>query len=334
MLKELCTNKRKFKENKIVALSEKVSAVLQRKLSPKLKDPGSFTILCTIGAYRFEKAVLDVAASINLMPYFVYEALDLGKLKETNVRIELVDRSLTYLRGWIEDVLVNVNGLILLANFFALDMDDAPMPTSLPLILGRPFMATAHTKIDVFQGTLTMEVLGENVGFNIFEAMRCPTYDSSQGIGFVETNDIVQDNFSEDFGDDPSTKEPILDEKGVVTSTEPSIIATVVVLNALPPDKGKHVLSFELLSCSNIGHTSSLDKFTPVRDAILPTPCNKRLPPIKLLYAGIQSDSPKQWTSSYDPTNPPDPNKNSFLKKMWRLMCSYSKKDCGMITLI
>ena len=63
-LKDLCTNKRRFGKYETVAFSEEVSAVLQRKLPPKLKDPGNFTIPCTIGTTRFERALLDLEASI------------------------------------------------------------------------------------------------------------------------------------------------------------------------------------------------------------------------------------------------------------------------------
>ncbi|XP_038717228.1 uncharacterized protein LOC120010509 [Tripterygium wilfordii] len=160
-LKELCTNKRRFEEHETVALSEEVSAVLHCKLPPKLKDHGSFTIPCTIGEKRFQKALLDIGASINLMPFSVYEALDLGELQETSVAIQLADRSLRRPRGLLEDVLVRVNELIFPANFFVLEMEEAVMPVSLPLILGRPFMRTALTKIDVYEGTLSMEIQGE-----------------------------------------------------------------------------------------------------------------------------------------------------------------------------
>ncbi|KAM2888404.1 hypothetical protein FF1_012133 [Malus domestica] len=134
-LKELCTNKRRFNDQETVALSEEVSAVLQRKLPPKLKDAGSFTIPCVIGGKEFGKALCDLGASINLMPYSVYDSLNLGDLKETK-------------------------------------MEHDPMLTALPLILGRPFLRTARTKIDVYDGTLTMEIDGESVKFRIFNAMR------------------------------------------------------------------------------------------------------------------------------------------------------------------
>ncbi|XP_070667587.1 uncharacterized protein [Malus domestica] len=82
-LKELCTNKRRFNDQEIMALSEEVSTVIQRKLPPKLKDVSSFTIPCVIGGKEFGRALCDLGASINLMPYSVYESLNLGDLKET-----------------------------------------------------------------------------------------------------------------------------------------------------------------------------------------------------------------------------------------------------------
>ncbi|KAM1270963.1 hypothetical protein ACFX2J_031829 [Malus domestica] len=174
-LKELCTNKRRFHDQETMALGEEVSAVLQRKLPPKLKDAGSFTIPCVIGGKEFRRALCDLGASINLMPYSVYESLNLGDLKETKVVIQLADRLNRYPKGLLEDVLVQVNELIFPADFFVLEMKHDPMPTALPLILGRSFLRTAWTKIDVYDGTLTMEIEGESVKFRIFDAMRYPS---------------------------------------------------------------------------------------------------------------------------------------------------------------
>ena len=74
-LKDICTNKRRFEAHEKVMLFDNVSVVLQRKLPPKLQDSGSFTIPCTIGKTKFDKALHDLGASVNLMPYFVYEHL-------------------------------------------------------------------------------------------------------------------------------------------------------------------------------------------------------------------------------------------------------------------
>ncbi|CAL2256333.1 unnamed protein product [Prunus armeniaca] len=167
-LKDLCTNKRRFKEHEQVALSEEVSAVLQRKLPPKLKDP--------VSDFKFEKALLDLGASINLMLYHVYDKLNLGELQATSVSIQLADRTIRYPKGILEDVLVKVEELILPANFLVLEMEEAPIhDNQLPFILGRPFMATAGAIIDVKKGTLTMTVFIETIAFKVFEASKFPS---------------------------------------------------------------------------------------------------------------------------------------------------------------
>ncbi|CAL8997671.1 unnamed protein product, partial [Prunus brigantina] len=173
-LKDCCTHKRQFQEHEKVALTEEVSAVLLRKLPPKLKDPGSFTIPCRVGDRLFERALLDLGAIINLMPYTVYEELRLGELKPTSITLQLADRSIRRPRGILEDVLVQVNEFILPADFVVLDMEDSPMPSSLPIILGRPFMITADTKISVKKGTIRMKVDGKKIEFMLSDTIKLP----------------------------------------------------------------------------------------------------------------------------------------------------------------
>ncbi|GJU34504.1 uncharacterized protein Tco_1182858 [Tanacetum coccineum] len=105
-LKELCTSKRKLKSNEKVMLGENVSAMIQKMLPIKCKDPGMFTIPCKMGNVDIERAMLDLRASINVMPHSIYEALNVGKLKETGVIIQLADRSYAYPDGVLEDILV------------------------------------------------------------------------------------------------------------------------------------------------------------------------------------------------------------------------------------
>ncbi|CAL9029156.1 unnamed protein product, partial [Prunus brigantina] len=172
----LNSHKRRYSPHEKVLVSENVSAVLQRKLPPKLKDPGSFTIGITIGNKQAEKAMLDLGASINLMPYSVYVQLGLGELKSTTLSLQLADRSVKYPRGIVEDILVQVDKLILPADFVVLDMEDAPIHNrELPILLGRPFMATANTLIDVKNGILKMTVLGQTVEFKVFESLSHPS---------------------------------------------------------------------------------------------------------------------------------------------------------------
>ncbi|KAL5573536.1 hypothetical protein UlMin_023133 [Ulmus minor] len=85
--------------------------------------------------------------------------------------IKQVPRSNTYPKGVLEDVLVQVNEMVFPADFYVIDMCEDANSKAAPLLLGRPFMKTARTKIDVHNGTLTMEFDGESISFNIFEAM-------------------------------------------------------------------------------------------------------------------------------------------------------------------
>ncbi|KAM2413662.1 hypothetical protein ACFX1X_000253 [Malus domestica] len=154
-------------------------AVLQRKLPTKCKDPSSFTIPCVIGNTRFESAMLDLGASINVMPYSIYASMHLGELKKDSVIIQLADRSNAYPKGVLEDVLVQVNHLIFPADFYMLEMDESDHSPTLPILLGRPFMKPARTKIDVFNGTLTMEFDGEVINFNLSDSIKYPSEDHS-----------------------------------------------------------------------------------------------------------------------------------------------------------
>ncbi|XP_031116536.1 uncharacterized protein LOC116020198 [Ipomoea triloba] len=113
-LKELCTIKKKQIEGKVeeVKVQENVFVASQNNLPEKCKDPCMFTIPCMISGVKLEKVMLDLGASINVMPYSVYTSLNLGPLKKTCVVIQLADGSTTYPRGVIEDLLVEVNNLI------------------------------------------------------------------------------------------------------------------------------------------------------------------------------------------------------------------------------
>ena len=129
----IISKKRKLEEHETVILTKESSAILQKKLPPKLKDPGSFTIPCTIGKSYFDRALCDLGASINLMPLSVFRKLGLGEVKPTTISLQLADRSIKYPRGVIEDVLVKVDKFIFPADFIVLDMDE---DEEIPLILG------------------------------------------------------------------------------------------------------------------------------------------------------------------------------------------------------
>ncbi|XP_057526385.1 uncharacterized protein LOC130805619 [Amaranthus tricolor] len=139
-------------------MSEHISAIFQRNLPPKCRDSGMFIVSCIIGELTSQKAMLDLEASINVISYSLYKSLKLGTLHETSFVIQLANRSNAYPKEIVEDVLVKVGDLIFPADFYVLDMEHDKHVA--PIFLGRPFMKTTKTKIDVDIGSLIMEFDG------------------------------------------------------------------------------------------------------------------------------------------------------------------------------
>ncbi|RDX74140.1 Retrovirus-related Pol polyprotein from transposon 17.6, partial [Mucuna pruriens] len=161
-LKELCVHKRKKKgaiETRGVAsaLVKHENTNVQRILPKKCQNPSIFAVACTIDSYTLTDSILDLEASINIMPTFIYRSLNLGDLEPTGMVIQLINRSVMQPLGVLKDVLVQVNELIFLVDFYVPDMEDEPSGEGSALILGRPFFLMARTKIEVHVGTLSME---------------------------------------------------------------------------------------------------------------------------------------------------------------------------------
>ena len=122
-LKELCTNKSKLQGNERVILGENISAMLQKKLPPKEKGPGIFSIPCKIGNVRLEQAMFDLGASINVMQLSVYSSLNIGSLKHNDVLLTLADGSSVFSYDLLEDLLVQVNNLVFPTDFYVIDKE-------------------------------------------------------------------------------------------------------------------------------------------------------------------------------------------------------------------
>ncbi|KAH9678667.1 hypothetical protein KPL71_025809 [Citrus sinensis] len=129
------------------------SRMLQSKIPQKMKNLGSFTIPCSIGTEYSGKALCDLGASI---------------------------------KGKIEDVLVKVDKFIFPVDFIVLDFE---ADKEVPIILGRPFLATGKTLIDVQKGELTMRVNDQQVTFNMLDAMKSP--DEIEDCNFINVVDFV-----------------------------------------------------------------------------------------------------------------------------------------------
>ena len=145
-MKKILANKKKLEEYGTIPLTEECNAILQKKLPPKLQDPGSFAIPFSIGTRVSGKALCDLGASINLMPLSMFKRLRLGEPKSTTIILQLADRSYQHPLGIIENVLLKVGKFILPADFVILDMEE---DDSVLIILGRPFLATGKAQINV-----------------------------------------------------------------------------------------------------------------------------------------------------------------------------------------
>ena len=93
-LKEILSKKKKIAKEGIVNLTATCSVVIQKSLPEKMKDPGNFTIPCSIGKYEFKKALCDLGANINLMPLSVVRRLSLGELTPSTIILQMADRSM------------------------------------------------------------------------------------------------------------------------------------------------------------------------------------------------------------------------------------------------
>ena len=133
----------------------------------KYKDPGCPTISVNIEGTCGEKALLDLGASVNLLPYSVYKQLGLGELKPTTITLSLVDRSVKIHKGTIEDVLVYK--FYYPVDFVVLDMKPVSVGANyVPIILGRPFLATSNAIINCPNGVMQLTFGNMTLEINIF----------------------------------------------------------------------------------------------------------------------------------------------------------------------
>ncbi|GJY14704.1 reverse transcriptase domain-containing protein [Tanacetum coccineum] len=190
-LKGLLTNKARL--GKII-MNERCSAVLLNKLPSKEKDPGSFTIPCDIGQLHIDNALADLGASISLMPYTMYKKFSLGEPKATRMSLELADRSIQYPRGIIENVLIKVDKFILPIDFVILDM---PEDSRVPIILGRPFLATARAMIEVFNKKITLRVGDDEVIFDVDQSIKRPTTKDDECYGIDDLDEMINEEAQE-----------------------------------------------------------------------------------------------------------------------------------------
>ncbi|KAL5722473.1 hypothetical protein ACHQM5_005989 [Ranunculus cassubicifolius] len=150
--------------------------------------------------FKIEQALLDLGASVNLLPYSVYSQLGLGELKPTKVTLQLADRSIKVPRGVVEDVLVQVDKFYFPVDFIVLDtkpiIDNS---TQIPVILGRPFLATSNALINCRNGVMKLSFGNMTIELNVFNVCKqpgnidCESDDDVQEVNMIES--FVEDQF-------------------------------------------------------------------------------------------------------------------------------------------
>jgi hypothetical protein len=195
--------KRKSNFLKMAFMIEQVSAILQCKLPLKYKDPGCPTITCMIGVSQIVRALLDLGASVNLLSYSVYLQLGLGELKPISMTLQLADRSVKIPRGIVEDVLIKVDTFYFPVDFIVLDTEPVQVVgTEIPVILGRPFLATVNTLINCRSGVMKISFGNMTVELNIFHIRKQPLdYDQMNQVCLIE--EIIDKVIEESSIEDP-----------------------------------------------------------------------------------------------------------------------------------
>ncbi|XP_057760621.1 uncharacterized protein LOC130980995 [Arachis stenosperma] len=165
-MKELLPRKSSLKGGQTIVMNKECSTLIQPELPTKRRDPGSFHIPCAIGETCFDKALCDLGASINLLPLSLVKRLQINEILPTDVVIRLADKTQMQAIGVVENVLLNVGKYFLPTNFVILDMEESHLH---PIILGRPFLATARALIDVEKGELILRIHDEQLSFKVFK---------------------------------------------------------------------------------------------------------------------------------------------------------------------
>ena len=294
-LKDLCTVKWKLGVNKEAFMTEQSTSLIRNNLPLKYKDPGSPTISIVVGNSKLGHALVDLGASVNLLPYSVYVDLGLGELEPTNITLQLADRSVKIPRGIVKDVLVQVDKFYFPVDFVVLDTQlVVNQGTQFPVILGRPFLATANAIIHCKGGLMTLLFGNMTVNLNIFNVIK--------GMGDEEdmceinmVDSVVQKYLDNVSYDDPLKSclvSPSWDEE--VTTLESEFLHSII--------EHKDVLEVN-------GWTPKFEPLPPNEDKTLPSeerPPKLELKPLpthlKYAFLGEEDTFPVIISSSLDLT--------------------------------
>ncbi|XP_071739034.1 uncharacterized protein [Rutidosis leptorrhynchoides] len=202
-LKDLCTQKRKQRATlpKKVELTEHLSAVVSGTLPPKFKDPGTPLIAVTVGNVNVKKALLDLGASINILPFCLVDRFELGLMKRTDIIIQLADQSIKTPRGILEDVIVKVEDFYYPVDFVVMDIEPRNRDAQPTIILGCPFLATIIAHINCRTGSMDISFGNRKMRINIFNSLHAPNVHECYQVDVID--ELVEKHTSHLITKDP-----------------------------------------------------------------------------------------------------------------------------------
>ena len=256
-LKDLCTVKMKLSVNKEAFMTEQSTSLIRNNLPPKYKDLGSPTISIVVGNSKLGHALVDLGASVNLLPYLIYVELGLGELEPTNITLQLADRSVKIPRGIMKDVLVQVDKFYFPVDFVVLDTQPVVnQGTQFPVILGRPFLATANAIMHCRGGLMTLSFGNMTVNLNIFNVIK--KIGDEEVVYEVNMIDYVVQNYIDNVSYDDPLMSCLVSPSWVeeVTTSESEFLHSII----------EHS---EVLEAN--GWTLKFEKLQPIEDMVLPS---------------------------------------------------------------
>ncbi|GJV76714.1 reverse transcriptase domain-containing protein [Tanacetum coccineum] len=203
-------------------LNEICSAVVLKKLPEKLGDPGRFLIPCDFSEFDNCLALADLGANINLMPLSIWKKVGLPGLNDTKMVLELADRTISKPTGVAENVFVNVGKFYFPADFIVLDFIADPR---VPLILGRPFLRTAHVLIDVYEGEITLRNDDQSLTLKCGDTPSI-SYNHLESLKKVDLIDVTCEEYSQevlDFSDSVAYGNPSPGYDPIVSNSSPTL---------------------------------------------------------------------------------------------------------------
>nr|GEV81564.1 reverse transcriptase domain-containing protein [Tanacetum cinerariifolium] len=194
-----------------------------KEVARKTRRPRQVLIPCDFPGKAEYLALADLGASINLMPFSMWNKLSLPDFSPTCMTLELADRSISHPVGVAEDVYVKVGTFHFQVDFVIIDFDVDPR---VPLILERSFLKTRRALIDVFEGELTLRVDKEAITFNLDQTSRYSANYNEMTAKRIDVIDMACEELSQEvlgYSDVIASDSPTPYYDPIVSTTSPTL---------------------------------------------------------------------------------------------------------------